>query len=379
VFLADTLSINGSYRFSDYSDPIDDSTNTYGAGIEWAPIEDVKFRGSYQRAVRAPNIVELFQASGLALYDNDEDPCAGAVPTRSLADCQRTGVTPEQYGTILDNVAGQYNYIAGGNLDLIPESSDSWTAGVVFVPSFVDNMSFTVDYFSIKVEDVISILQPTETLENCLDTGSPETCDLIHRDSEGTLWLLSDAFIVGTNINLASWETSGVDVTFDWTLGIGDMGSLGFNVIGTWLEKFDVDSGISTYDCAGLYGTACGTPLPEWRHKARVTWNMPWNADVSLTWRFMDGVTFTSASDQEALQGNFNEVDKELEAQNYLDIAGSYTMFENYTLRLGINNVLDEEPPISAQVGAGFGNGNTFPQVYDAFGRYVFMGLTAKF
>ena len=137
--------------------------------------------------------------------------------------------------------------------------------------------------------------------------------------------------------------------------------------------------GLGKYDCAGLYGSDCGTPLPEWRHKARLTWFMPWNVDVSLQWRYFDAVTIDNADSNPLISGPYNDVDKELDSQNYFDLAASWTFAENYTIRGGINNLTDEDPPLSAQVGAGFGNGNTYPQVYDAFGRYIFMGLTAKF
>ena len=376
-----SLSLNGSYRYSDYSDPIDDSTNTYGVGLDWAPIEGFKFRGSFQRAVRAPNVIELFQAQGLGLYDNSEDPCAGLNPTRSLEECQFTGVTADQYGRIQDNPAGQYNALFGGNLDLKPETSDSYTVGLVFTPTFADGLSITVDYFNIKVEDFITFFQPVNVLDNCLDTGAAGWCDLIQRDSLGTLWLLPEAQISAINENISTYETSGIDLTVDYIWPIGDFGSLNFNMIGTYLDSFEVTEapGSETYDCAGLYGTSCGTPLPEWRHKFRTSWMTPWNLDLSLTWRYMDSVTFTRASDQAPLQGAFNDVDEELDSQNYIDLAASWTVYESYTLTFGVNNVTDEDPPVSAQVGAGFGNGNTFPQVYDAFGRYVFMGLSAKF
>jgi outer membrane receptor protein involved in Fe transport len=376
---AHSLSLNGSYRYSDYSDPIDESTNTYGLGLDWAPIDGLKFRGSYQRAVRAPNVIELFAAQALGLYDNSEDPCAGVNPTRSLAECQRTGVTAAQYGRIQDNPAGQYNALFGGNLNLTPETSDSYTVGVVF--TLVDGLSITVDYFSIKVEDVISTLDPTISLTQCLDNGDPLFCDLITRDSQGTLWLLPEANILATNINLSTYETSGVDLTVDYNWQIGDWGSLNFNLIGTYLDSFEIENipGLGIYDCAGLYGPGCGTPLPEWRHKFRTTWNTPWNVDVSLSWRYFDAVTLTRASDQALLKGAYNSVDQELDSQNYIDLAASWTVWEKYTLTFGINNIMDDDPPVSAQVGAGFGNGNTFPQVYDAFGRYVFMGLSAKF
>ena len=74
-----------------------------------------------------------------------------------------------------------------------------------------------------------------------------------------------------------------------------------------------------------------------------------------------------------------NSVDRELAAQNYLDISASYNLTKNLSLSGGINNVLDRDPPVSSKVGSGFGNGNTYPQVYDAMGRRRFLGLTAKF
>jgi outer membrane receptor protein involved in Fe transport len=106
---------------------------------------------------------------------------------------------------------------------------------------------------------------------------------------------------------------------------------------------------------------------------------MPWNVDVSLQWRYFDAVTIDNADSNPLISGPYNDVDKELDSQNYFDLAASWTFLEKYTVRGGINNITDEDPPLSAQVGAGFGNGNTYPQVYDAFGRYIFMGLTAKF
>ena len=124
---ADLLSLNASYRYSDFS--TDKKANSYGVGFEWAPIQQAKLRGSYQRAVRAPNIVELFTPAGLSLYDNDADPCAGATPTATFAQCARTGVTQAQYGNIIDSPAGQYNQITGGNANLNPETADpSWTS-----------------------------------------------------------------------------------------------------------------------------------------------------------------------------------------------------------------------------------------------------------
>jgi iron complex outermembrane receptor protein len=372
------LSVNGSYRYADYS--TGKSTDSYGLGLEWAPTKTVKMRASYQQAVRAANIIELFQARGIALFDNDEDPCAGATPTRSFASCARTGVTAAQYGRIIDNPAGQYNYLQGGNPNLEPETAKSYTLGLVLTPT--RNLSATLDYFHITVEDVINNAPPTTILQQCLDTGSPAFCSLIHRDQLGTFWALPTGFIEATNQNLSKKKTSGIDVSVTYNQPLAAMGKLGINFIGTWLKEFkSIDiPGQPEYDCAGLYGSGvCGTPLPEWRHKLRFTWNTPWNVDASLTWRYFSSVLFERTSSNPVLTGTVNEPDRELAAQNYIDLAAQWSITKNIQLRGGINNLLDRDPPISAQVGAGFGNGNTFPQVYDALGRRIFVGVTVQF
>ena len=371
----DLLAINGSYRYSDYS--TGQSADSYGIGIDWAPVKQARVRASYQQAVRAANVIELFQAQGVGLYDNDSDPCAGPTPARSFADCARTGVTSAQYGTIIDNPAGQYNALFGGNPNLKPETGKTSTLGLVLTP--MKDMSVTVDYFNMKVEDVIGNLSPVTVLQQCLDTGA--FCNLITRDQLGTLWATPQAQIVATNQNLSKYKTSGIDLTLDYNRKLPGYGGINLNFVATYLKEFKIEefAGLGEYDCAGLYGPVCGTPLPEWRHKLRATWETPWNVDVSLTWRHIDSVLLDRTSSNPLLTGNVNPVDRELAAQNYIDLAASWAVTKNFTLRGGINNLTDRDPPLSAQVGAGFGNGNTYPQVYDALGRRVFMSVTAKF
>ncbi len=375
---AEFLSVNGSYRYSSY-DP-GESNSTYGMGLEWAPVKSVKFRGSYQKAVRAPNLIELFTAQGNNLYDNDEDPCAGATPTRSLAECQRTGVTAAQYGTIQDSPAQQYNYLQGGNTALKPETAKSTTLGVILTPARDLTMSF--DWFDIKVEDNISNVDPTTTLSKCLDTGDVAFCNKITRDRLGTLWLFDDGRIDGRNQNLGSVRTSGLDIALSYGMRVGDMGSLGFSFLGTWLDKLEVEElkGDGSYDCAGLYGpNKCGTPNPEWRHKLRATWMTPWNLEMAGTWRYISAVDLQTTSSNPKLSGTANAVDTPLDAVSYLDVFVSWKAWKGLTLSAGINNLLDKDPPITAQMATGGGNGNTYPSVYDALGRRFFMNASYKF
>ena len=126
------MSIEAGYRFSDYSTGF--STDTYKAGLDWAPVDQVRFRGSYQRAVRAPNVGELFSSQSVAL-DGSIDPCTGTPgdpPEATQAECLLTGMTAAQYLAFSPpNPAGQYNGLLGGNPNLTPETSDTISFGVV--------------------------------------------------------------------------------------------------------------------------------------------------------------------------------------------------------------------------------------------------------
>lgn len=376
--MAELLSVNASYRNSKFDSGV--STNTWGTGAEWAPAKTMKFRGSYQVAVRAPNLVELFTAQGNNLYDMPSDPCAGTTPTASLIACGRTGVAAAQYGTIQDSPANQYNYLQGGNPKLSPETAKSTTFGIVLTPT--KDLSVTLDYFNINVKDTISIVDPVTTLNKCLETGSATFCNLIRRDRLGTLWLLPEASISATNQNLGGSATSGLDLGFNYTTKLSGYGSVGVSMVGTLLQTLETEEiqGEGTYDCVGLYGSSkCGAPNPKWRHKARVTWTTPWSVDLAVTWRHIGAVALQTTSSNPKLAGNANPVDRDLKAVNYLDLAGTWNATKKLTFSGGINNLTDLDPPVTAQGGVGQLNGNTFPGVYDSFGRKFFMSASYKF
>jgi outer membrane receptor protein involved in Fe transport len=376
---AKELIANVSYRHSDYT--TGKKTNSFGAGIEWGMTDMAKVRGSYQKAVRAANIVELFTPSGLGLFDMSKDPCGGDTPTATLAQCKRSGVTDAQYGQIKNNSAQQYNAVFGGNAILMPESSKSYTLGLVLTP--MRNLSFTLDYFNMKVNNVIDALPPTTTLSDCVNNGNAASCALIHRDSSGSLWRTPSGYIEAANMNLGMRKTSGIDVSSNFRQKLGDgMGSFDLALTGTWLKEFVQQDapGMGTYDCAGLFGPSCGTPLPTWRHKLRGTWSTPWQVDVALTWRFINEVKLSGTSDNTLLHDKTVQPgDAVFGRQNYLDVAANWNISKVFALRGGINNLLDRDPPLGGVTSGVYGNGNTFPVVYDALGRRVFINLTAKF
>jgi iron complex outermembrane receptor protein len=384
------LSIEAGYRYSDYDiRGRGVSTDTYKIGVDFSPIRDIRFRAAYNRAVRAPNIQELFSPERVVLNGNG-DPCSGAVPAASLAACQAMGVSAVQYGTIQPNPAGQYNGLIGGVPTLDPEIADTWTVGVVIQPRFIPRLAITIDYFDISLADAIQGFGQDTILATCqAQPTNAAICGLVHRDATGSLWRTADGYVIDLERNIGSFSTSGVDLSASYSMEIGSWGGLNFNLVGTWLDTLETDNGISeVYDCAGYYGPTCGIPNPEWRHKLRIGYNHPSGVGFSAQWRYFGGVDVENLNPSTTLNQDAAEYNLEIPSQSYFDLALTARIGEHYNFRLGVNNILDRRPPI---IGANGGNtiinacpgtvcsGNTFPNVYDAMGRYIFAGVTLDF
>lgn len=384
---ADIISIDAAFRYSSYSTGIE--TESYKFGADWAPTEDIRFRGSFQRAVRAANIIELFSAQGFGLFDMDNDPCDdlnddGVLNNSIPGSC--IGLAPHQVSLAqsdsgaLNSPAGQYNGLFGGNPNLSPEEADTYTVGFVFTPRFLPGFNLSVDYFNIEVANLVSTTGATNTLNDCYVNGNAASCARITRNAaNGTLWV-GTGVVEDLNTNIGGLATSGYDFNASYNWELGDVGSLNFAFVGTLLEELLTDPGAATggapFDCVGAFGAAkCGTPNPEWRHRFRVSWQTPWNVELFGTWRYFGEVERRNANNVFVP----NQLDSTFDAENYFDLAGNWDLYENTRLRFGVNNILDNDPPLSNNVGAGFGNGNTYPQVYDSMGRWVFAGITVDF
>lgn len=379
------LGVDASFRRSKYDDF---SSNSYKFGLDYAPVESLRLRGSYQRAVRAANIFELFAPQSIGLFDLDTgDPCATTpdrAPLYTEAQCANTGLASENYGAGgLFNPAGQYNTFGGGNPDLDPEESDTYTLGLVFTPIFIDDLSITVDYFDIQVDGYINTVPEETSITQCAESGDEFFCSLINRGLGGTLWANSSGFVIATNVNTGSLATAGFDLQANYQVDMDTIGSLSFDFIATILDKLEFQSLPNAEitppeDCAGFYGGACQTNFgtgsnPEYRHKATVGWgSFDGNFGATATWRHIDEVSLKGNSDPDSINAT-------LAAQNYIDLSGRWSATENLTLRAGVNNVFDNDPPLSSVVGTAPGNGNTYPQVYDALGRYVFVNAKYDF
>jgi outer membrane receptor protein involved in Fe transport len=146
-------------------------------------------------------------------------------------------------------------------------------------------------------------------------------------------------------------------------------------------------AGGGSYDCQGYFGVTCGAANPSWRHVLNATWSTPWDAfDLTLRWRYIGSDKSEFTSTNPFLTGTPFAPLSTIAAYNYLDLTGAFDVYKNIRLQIGVNNIMDKDPPLvvgsdcstSSPAGANC-NGNTFPGVYDAMGRYWFMELTAKF
>jgi iron complex outermembrane receptor protein len=393
---AHDLYTDDSFRHSHYALSFG-ATNTFSLGLVWGVTRDVRLRGTFTRAVRAPNVVELFSTQSVAL-DGSQDPCAGT-PIYTAAQCANTGATH----AISPNPAQQYNGLLGGNTTLQPETATTKSFGIGFTPSFLRNFSAQVDYFDIDIKGVIASIGENNILAFCATQDL--FCNLIHR-APGTesLWLTPTGFVTDTLQNVGELQEKGVDVDLNYSLDLGRWGGLSANFTGTYLTSYQKTPIAalpgSAYDCAGYYGPTCsslgsgaGGPLFKWRHDMTVTWDTPLRAlSVTAGWRFMSGVTLESLSSNPNLgtvsagasiaNGKISNTDASIPAFNYLDLSGAYRITDKIMFRLGVNNLLDRAPPIiggSNLPSPPIGNGNTMPGTYDWGGRYVFGELTAQF
>jgi outer membrane receptor protein involved in Fe transport len=386
------FSLTGGYRYSSYSTGA--NTDTYKIEGQFAPIRDVRLRGGYNRAVRAPTVQDLFAPNRVALAGST-DPCSGRAITATDRGCLAQGLTVGQF--VAPNPANQYNGLIGGNVNLTPEVADTYTAGIVLTPSFLSGFTASVDYFNIKVEDAIGGIGADTILAACGASADPFFCGLVRRDPTGSLWRSAAGYVTDVTQNIGGLETAGIDAQVNYSTEIGNAGVLTLNFVGTWLDQLVTDTGVAlpgtdqTYDCVGLYGNVCGTPNPEWRHTARVSFNLKNGLGASVRWRYFGSVTLDALS----TNSNLNDPSSTGPAPggaarpglagfgsvNYFDLTFTYEAGDHFNFVLGANNLFDKEPPLTGSQAcpAGSCNGNTYAQVYDALGRYIFAGVTIDF
>lgn len=365
------------------------SANTFKLGLVYAPDSDIRFRGSFNRAVRAPNVFELFFPVALNTAEGLTDPCAGSSPAASAAACQTTGVTAAQYGMIDQCPAEHCSILSGGNPALQPEVAKTYTVGFELTPDFLHGLRLSADYWDVKVDNYVTTVSAASILNGCLVAGESNLCGLIHRGLGGIIFG-STGWISEANTNIGFLRNRGIDVQLDYRYDMGRMGGLVFHFTGSDMLEQTVSAPRDTYDCVGLYGPTCSAgadngPNFAWRHNVRLTWLTPVDGlGLSARWRYLSAVKLDSNdSSQPALySGRHDAYDAVIPAFNYLDLSASWAAGKHLTVIGGINNVMDRDPPLLSHsvIYDDFGGGNeNLYTAYDTLGRELFLTLTAKF
>jgi len=393
-----SLSLELGYRQTEFTTAASQDYGSYKYGGEWSPVEGLRFRAMKQRATRSPNVNELFQPPVSALSNLNTDPCQGARISAAQANvagtlsnlCRLTGVPVAQIGVLAAPSAGQINVRQGGNANLNPEEADTTTVGFVFQPTFVDDLTISLDYYNIEINKAVSRPTATDILDACYSGNSAfafnDACALVLRSPfDGSFNGPNAPGVVQNLSNAGFYETAGYDlgVTYGYAFSNERLGRLTIQLNANYVDKFDYQATPSAIrrDCVGFYSVACDTatvstagPRPEYRWNQRTTWAIG-AFDFSYVWRHIAGM------EEEPLPPVVFADFQKIDSFDYFDLAAGWNFSDTIRLDLSVNNVTDKDPPNVGYTvgGTGPNNGNTYPQLYDPIGRYFTLGFNVKF
>lgn len=394
------LELTGAARISDYSLPAVGSNWTYTAGIQLAPVRDITFRGNYSRAVRAPNVGDLF-AGNSTNFPAATDPCSDRSPNTQTAAvralCVASGVPAANVFTRQVQPATQIQVAQGGNPNVGEETSDTYSFGAVISPTFIPRLNITVDYFNIKVEETIGILaggvasaltlcyNTVQDVNNAICQPFVNTAGRAVRGPTGALGETAGGLNpLFTSANVGTLETAGIDVGVDYSIPLNfsltNAGSsrVVFNYNGTWLDTYRSTPITAIPEREFIFEGTYGQPI--YRHTARLS-VQDGPALLSLRWRF-NGKTQDSR-----INNIFNGTARigtdpallpvpRLGGFSLFDLTAAIDATDALTLSLGVNNMFDVKPPV---LGGASEQSNTLPGFYDVIGRDFFVSARMRF
>jgi iron complex outermembrane recepter protein len=367
--LVEFLEANGSVRLSDYNTI--GTTTTWAVGGRYGPSDWLTFRGTYSKAVRAPNIGELFSPQNPATIGATQDPCnpqfINAGTQFRAANCAMF-VAPGFNSTTFNSafVPG----LSGGNPNLSEEQATTITAGFVFNPKDgpLDGLTVIADFYDIKISSAIDALSAFDIAQACVDLPSinNQFCNQIFRDP-------TDGFITGFvsgQINLGSLETRGVDWSVVYTFDVSklggqtDLGTLSLSSVGTRFlryNEFQDPTDLSVFeDRLGSF------TRPEWIVNFRANWRLN---DFGVGWAGrLASSQLLPGIDNSDLVSNPTFSDPFRTGRAFVhDITLDYQLSDNINIYGGVNNVLDRDPFVG-----------TLSRPAGPRGRFFFLGVQAN-
>ena len=373
--LADTpffheLTIGAAGRYADYSTI--GGAFTWNVNGVWAPIEDIRFRGTYAQAIRAPNIAELFDPQQGATF-RPNDPCSQSNIDRLIAsndpaaqnrlnNCRADGI-PAGFE---DPLTARFSGTSGGNANLQEETATTFSVGAVVQPRFIPGLTVSADYYSIEIEDAIQAVTSQDIVDTCYDlaTFPNDFCGLFTRNrTAGSPTFLGLNFLQQTQINFAKLETRGIDFQVNYGFDLGE-NNFNLQVGGNWTERLNrfFDPVDTTLVNPGLRELGA----PEWAGFGSVTWN---RGALTLNYgvQYIGSTAAASVIQIERIDAEFGPAGFAPEYWLH-NVAFNLDATDQITLYGGINNLTDEEPYLSS---------SAYP--VSGIGRTLFLGVTARF
>lgn len=391
---AHLLQVDGGFRYSDFNTT--GGNWTFKGGVQWAPVEDIKFRAAWTRATRTPNIGELFSPVNTTLTNLTTDPCQGALGTANAtvsalcaAQLAAVGAAPGRLGSIPGPIAGQINQTGGGNVNLQPETATTWSAGVVFTPTFARGLFISADWYRITVDEAITSPGVGDVVSGCFGQSNPNfvNCQLIRRDRP-TGGLSGDPGSVQGLLlfpsNLGTIQREGIDINASYATQLGDVGlDFALNANHSMRNRFQSGPASFNRECQGFFSVDCdGVMIPDWSANLRSTVSYK-GFDASLLWRYISGFDVEPRTVPNTLQpgvvGSFGATNpnrvvgayRSIDSYNWFDLNLGFNVTQEIRVSALIENLFDRNPPeVGSTIGStAFNTGNTFPTVYDALGR----------
>lgn len=380
--LAKELTLTGAARVSDYKGSAG-TVWAYNFGGDWAPIDGVRFRANYSRAVRAPNLSDLYSPQSQNFAPGFADPCSAINIANGTqyrpTNCAAAGI-PASYDF---RYAQSLEIVSGGNPDLNVEKSDSYTYGVVIQPPFVPGLTLSVDYYNIKVNNVITAPSAQGIVNSCYDspTTSNQFCALFQRVAAGATgpngeeqYRIIEGSLQQTLLNYAKLQVRGIDADLAYQHRFGDV-ALSSHIIYT--HSLQNDSFLDPTQ-PGFADTSLGElGVP----RDAVNWNIA--ADfgpvfLNYQMRYLSKMAVGAIENHETFQGrppqNLDDFDIPFYPDVlYMDARFGFNIAEKSQFYLGVDNLTNRRPPLGA-TGIGGGSG-----IYEPVGRRFYAGVTARF
>lgn len=374
------LGLDAAYRRSDYN--LAGGVNTYMGGLEYEPVDSVKLRGSYNRAIAAPNVFQLFRPRSES-FPAYTDPCWNGSPERTGPDATQVNALCAAQGAGANFPQGnsQVRALLGGNPDLDPEVADTYTLGVVWTPVFGDNqLRMAVDWFRYEIEDRIGGVGAASIVSRCFnDQGANPTydnsniwCTFFERNSAGIA-----ENVQSTDQNLGKMNIDGIDMQLDYGMDLGPgraSANLALTHLLKWQQQEDPASPLT--DQEGTIGILVAETLPEWKGRLSLGYGF---SDFDIRWTLNYISSMDVVNSNAARSPVVNGVVPSVPSYTYHRLTGTWQPMDALSVTLGIANLFDKDPPIYTSDSRAGIQANTDPSTYDVLGRRFFLSGTYSF